>query len=113
LLFPAHARPSRSSCDGELTDLCLLYTRVRVVLWRRSLLRMDTDVVRRCWHPAADQQRCVLCCRTVHMLRAAMRATSHRCMWRPYRLQPCLVSAVTEEAFQSLTLRSDEWFVPR
>ena len=63
-----HARPSRSSCDGELTDLCLLYTRVRGVLWRWSLLRMDTDVVRRCWHPAADQQRC---CRpnAVHMLR--------------------------------------------
>ena len=82
LLFPAHARPSRSSCDGELTDLCLLYTRVRGVLWRRSLLRMDTDVVRRCWHPAADQQRCVSCCRpnAVHMLRAAMRSTSHRCV---------------------------------
>ena len=82
LLFPAHARPSRSSCDGELTDLCLLYTTVRGVLWRRSLLRMDTDVVHRCWHPAADQQRCVSCCRpnAVYMLRAAMRATSHRCV---------------------------------
>ena len=33
-------------------------------------------------HAAADQQRCVSCCRpnAVHMLRAAMRSTSHRCV---------------------------------
>ena len=34
-------------------------------------------------------------------------------VWRPHRLQPCLVTAVTEAACQSHTLRCDDWFVPR
>jgi len=35
-------------CGGEPTDRCLLYTKAREVLWRRSLRHMDTGEVHIC-----------------------------------------------------------------